>query len=236
MTECKACKRNFSEVGIHWRHSPECRPEFSKIQKDILKGLLMGDGTLHRSSKNSCIVVEMTNKEYLESLYSIFPYLSTEPILKHTSKEAAERKPSGFNKEPKAKNYSSTYTWRTRRHPWLNNLKSWYDSGSKVWPKDLDLPSETLKSLYVSDGSFEKVSENGYRLHISMNNERKNKKKVEKYFERNGLPTPDYWAENKSGRVNRCKARWYTENASELFDYMGAPPPGFEYKWPECRR
>ena len=29
-----------------------------------------------------------------------------------------------------------------------------------------------------------------------------------------------------------CNARWTVDESKELFDYMGDPLPGFEYKWP----
>lgn len=233
MTTCVGCGEEFSEVGIHWRHSPECRPEFTEKQMQILKGLLMGDGSLHTSSKNACIAAEMANKEYLEHLHSIFSVLSTEPCKKHTAEESAKRtRESGFRKNAKAENYQDKYYWNTRRHPQLNKFKKWYNENGKEWPENLKLTPLTLKHLYAGDGSLEQNKNQGLRLHIAMNNERKNKQKIENYFRNASLPSPDYWCENDSGGVERCKARWYKENAFKLFDYMGGSVPGFEYKWP----
>lgn len=193
----------------------------------------MGDGSLHASSKNACIVVEMSSPNYLDYLSKKFPQLSTEPSLKHSSEESAARaRESGFRPDAQAKNYQKMYLWNTRRHPYLNNFEEWYGENGKTWPENLKLAAKTLKHLYVGDGSIEDKNGAGLRLHIAMNNERHNKEKVESYFKEAGLPAPDYWCENNAGGVERCKARWYKENALKLFDYMGDPLPGFEYKWP----
>ena len=59
-----------------------------------------------------------------------------------------------------------------------------------------------------------------------------NLEKVEKMFERAYLPPPSYWdiRERDSGQID-CSAYWTQKESKILFQYMGEPLPGFQYKW-----
>jgi hypothetical protein len=44
---CPDCGESFKSVGHHWRYSPSHRPDITSKQKEILTGLVMGDGIVH---------------------------------------------------------------------------------------------------------------------------------------------------------------------------------------------
>jgi len=230
--ECPSCAKKYERLGTHWYYNPNCRPNFSNKQKQILKGLLMSDGTISKTKANSWFVAEMCNKEYLKYLSKIFPVLSTDVDLKHTSEESAERsRKYGLNPDAEKENYKDTYVWRTKSHPYINNLEQWYSSGKKVWPTSLKLTPRVLKHWYIGDGHFRKTK-NYYAIKIAMDNERKNKRKIENYFKKQNLSKPDYWKVWNINNKQKCTARWNKDSSKKLFDYMGEAPPGFEYKWP----
>lgn len=225
MKVCPGCKEKFDYLGVHWHHNPDHRVEFSEKELDILRGLLMSDGSIDYSKGNARYHVKMTNKKYLEYIDSVLGIVSTGVQLNKNAEEAAKAKrDSGFRPDAKAENYSAIYRVRSIKHPAFNEFAKWYNSGSKVWPADLELTPRVLKHLYVGDGTLRK---NGKRISIAMYNERDNKEKVENYFSEKGLPEPDRWHTDHK----RCHATWDKSGTSELLDYMGGPPPGFEYKW-----
>lgn len=215
---CNFCDKEFEHIGNHWRYKPDHRPSISDHEMEILTGILMGDGSLYRGSKNVSFRVGNTNKEYLQSLHRRFKHISSGISLSQTAESISS---SGFGSN-NPDNFNNIYLWRTTTHPQLNIFRRWYNDNGKVWPDNIELTSRTLKHWYCCDGSTN--SNNWFK--ITLNNEFENKDKIEKYFTDRGLPTPNRWSEGKD-------ACWSVENSSLLWEYMGNPIPGFEYKWPE---
>lgn len=229
--ECPECGKEFDMLGQHFNTYTDHRPD---IDTEIVTGLLMGDGCLaKRDTKNSYLTINMTNKTYLEYLDSEFGCLSTGVSLKNSSKEQADLAISGgLNPDAKENNYKNMYTLNTRKHPTLSNFNSWYYSGKKEFPSDLDLTPKVLKHWYVCDGSYE--SETG-RVSIAISNEIDRIDNIYDMFNRAGLPEPDYNhssdRKNRSGK--RCMIRFNKDSALELFEYMGETVDGFKYKFPQ---
>jgi len=202
-------------------------PTFTKQQKEAVKGLLMGDGCICDESKNPRLKVTNITKEYLEYLNSLFGYFSTGYRVAKTPEESASiEKPNQIN-NPKVENYSKIYEWSTRSLPELKEF-DWYKTGKKVWPDNINLTPTCLKHWFCGDGTW---NNSGYRNYISiaMNNESENTEKVTSYFENVDIPTPSNYA--KTNGV--CIAQFTTDDSKELWEYMGSPPSGFEYKWPK---
>jgi len=234
--ECPVCEQSYERLGRHWHHNPSHRPVFDEELHSITTGILMGDGSISRDSSNPRLVVQMTNKEYLEYLSTVFGIHSSSVNLRKTASEAAKRsRRRGFSEGACEKDYSDLYSLRTRRNPEFERYVDWYGDDGKVWPRDIELSPTVLKHWYVCDGSLQKPdSEMGYRLTIALSNERGNRQKVERMFDHSGIPVPCNWDERKrdSGRWD-VNIYWTNEQSRELIEYMGDPLPGFEYKWPE---
>lgn len=227
MTECPTCGETFGRVSQHFRGSPEHRPDLTQEQYEVTIGLLMGDGSLSRDPETARIDVTMTSPKYLEYLDDIFGWLSRGVNLRYTASECASNdRSSGFNPDAKEENYQDKYKWYTSCHPDFDEFRSWYSTDEKVFPNDLDLTPITLKHWYVGDGSLHKSSQ----FRLSMPNEKGNENKIERLFSKSGLPKPLDWY--GSGEKHNS-ALWTHSDSAELFDYMGDPLPGFEYKWPE---
>jgi len=235
METCPQCGNEYKEIGKHWSKSLSCEyPPLSDHQREITVGLLMGDGNLNRCNKNPRLRVKMISPNYLEYLDSEFDIFGTGVRLRHTAEENAKRtRESGFSPDAEAENYSDVYEWLSRTHPALSEFESWYASGEKVWPTDIELTPTVLKHWYCGDGHWDNRTTNN-RIQISMSNEVENTDKVERIFKNVGLPTPNNWkiAERPSGG-KICEAHFTVEQSHELWEYMGKPLPDFEYKWPE---
>lgn len=226
--KCTSCGEEFKRLGMHWSQSKCGYPELTEIQRQILTGLLMGDGTLHTSeSRKPYISTAMTNKPYLEHLDEIMGRFSTGVSLKHSAEEKRDKDTAnGANQNPDIENYSHLYHWQTRRNTKLDIFKEWYKSGDKLFPEKLQLTPTILKHWYVCDGHLNKNTGKGASITISMSNERENTDKIDSYFKEADLPTPTWNITD-----NSCNARWTTKESEKLFAYMGEHVEGFRYKW-----
>jgi len=235
---CPVCGEGFKQVGIHWSSGDVCHePPLSEYLFDIIKGNLMGDGCIDKADKNPNLVCEMTNREYLEFLDDELGVFSTQVRMTKTAEEAAkENRERDFRPNAKAEDYSDKYSLRTRNLEQLEELSDWYSSGKKVFPEDLELTPTILKHWYVCDGHYS-LKEESVRGNIvlSMNNERDNKEKIEKYFDDIGVEV-GRWREYDAGDYIDCSAVFHADETERLFEYMGSPLPGFEYKWPKKLR
>jgi len=217
---------------MHWHWNPSHRPELTRQQKEIINGLIMGDGSINYSNKNPYIKIEMISPDYLKYIDDIFGCLGTGVKLQTTAKQNAKKsKDSGLSPNAKAEDYSDVYRWRSRTHPYLQKWAKWYKTGKKVWPEDIELTPTVLKHWYCGDGHW---NNNYNRITISMANEVDNTEKIDKIFKNVAVPPPSNYViyETKDGG-SVCNAQWTVGQSKELFSYMGDPLPNFEYKWPE---
>lgn len=228
---CHDCGNEYQRIGQHWSLSSCQYPDLSVEQEEALVGLMMGDGTLAHSDKGTPrIQANMTNVEYLQYLDTLFPLLSSGVRQVNTAEENARRdKETGFNPSASADNYSDTYRWSTVTAETFDMFTDWYVSGEKVWPERAFTPT-SLKHLYCCDG-YRHDSQSHDNITISMNNESDSTEKVEQMFVSADLPNPSWQVYDKNGRTD-VTARFTKSDSEHLWDYMGEPLPGFEYKWP----
>jgi len=232
---CQQCGNEYQRIGIHWGHPNSlCDfPSFTDLQREIITGLLMGDGYISTANKNPHIQAKMISPNYLEYIADEFGVLGSEVSLKHTAAESAKHnRDSGFSPNAEAENYSDLYVWCSMSHPELQEFADWYSSGKKVWPEDIQLTPTVLKHWYCGDGCWDNSGSNNY-IQISMANEKDNTDKVDQMFRSVRLPTPNNYniSERKDGS-KICDALFTVEQSKELWEYMGEPLPDFEYKWP----
>lgn len=230
---CHECGGGYQRLGQHWSMGNTCsHPPLTDKQRDIVVGLLMGDGNLHRRSKNSYLQCNMITEGYLHHLDEVFGMISCGvTFVKSAEDSAKENRNSGFSPNAKEENYHDVYQWRSRNLPDLNGYNSWYETGEKVWPDDIDLTPTVLKHWYCGDGHYADKAKSDC-ITIALSNEAHNEEKVNNYFTRKGLPEPT-WAYSKRSRdgSEKCSIKFARPGSQELFDYMGDPLPGFHYKW-----
>lgn len=227
MTECKNCGEDYKQLGLHWRGEKCDYPSLSQEKKEILTGLLMGDGCVSKNAETAHMVVMMTNREFLEHIDERMGYLTTGVKLDRTAEEQEEMAQKGGNGFASDNpDFSPLYKLTFRTHTFFNTLNEWYSTGEKVWPPDVTITPLLLKMLYVCDGNIHKDKRTaGSRptIGITASNEQENSEKIADIFHRAGFEM--YW----SGDCISVT----TDESQAMWRYMGSPPPGFEYKWPE---
>jgi len=210
MTEqvCHDCGAQYAKISQHWSLGDCSRPEVSDYQADVLRGILLGDGNVRLQQKHPSYRCKMTNRRFLVWLDSVMGHLSAGVRQEH----------DGFGNE------NPMYCWQSWSHPFLGRFNTWYSSGEKVFPKDIELTPTVLTMWYIADGHY-KTGGSNRNFSIGCANEMNNKDKIASYFRRVDLPTPSNW--------NNHNIVWTKPASRELFKYMDEPPPGFSYKWPE---
>jgi len=226
---CNQCGNKYQCVGTHWSKSSSCSHlNLTDHQKEIITGILMGDGSIDTTNKNPRLEVEMISPNYLEYIADEFGILGGEVSLTKTAAESAKQvKNREFGPNAKAENYSDVYRWQSMSHPDLQKFANWYSSGKKVWPADIQLTPTVLKHWYCGDGNWNNSGSNNI-IRVGMANEVDNRDKVDQMFRNVGLPAPSNYAISE----NHCDATFTVEQSEELWKYMGEPLPDFEYKWP----
>lgn len=204
--KCHDCGNNYEQISQHWSLSSCEHESFTERQHEIIRGLLMSDAWIDKRV-NARFAVAMTNKEFLEWLDQQLQPFSTGVSKKKTDTENREQ----------------MYVLRTISHPELNQYHEWYDlDGCKVWGirKD-ELTPLTLKMLYVGDGS--KYDKNKGRPYIRIGAElqQESENRALHLFHPLGL----------NPKWNSHNIIFTADDSEKLWDYIGEPPPGFEYKW-----
>ncbi len=226
MTEatCPICEKEFKRVGTHWARGRCPYPKISPEKRDMVIGLLMGDGSIPvQSGKNNGVFhVPMVNRQFLEWYDYRMGIFTTGVSLKKTAEELAENnRKSGFSPNAKAENYHDMYTVWSRAHPYFTRLRSWYRSGSKRIPDSLDLTPKIAKFWYISDGFLDVDRNRSPRAAIRTISEADRQDFLIDLFQEQGFD-PDF---------RRGTIRFTRKETREFLEWMGNPPPGFEYKW-----
>lgn len=131
--ECPQCGVLVEQMGTHWSNSLECEcPELDDRKRDILSGIVMGDGHINRQN-TPYLQVGLKGREFLEWVYDELEYLSAGITHDQTN---------------------GLYYYRTISADIFDDFAEWYDSGSKRFP-DLDLTPRMAKVWYCCDGHLD---------------------------------------------------------------------------------
>ena len=80
IVKCDVCGSEFAHVSKHWRNSDCGYPNLTNYQREVIIGLLMGDGYVSHEDDNKMPLMQvgMVTKKFLEYLDSkVFPKLGT---------------------------------------------------------------------------------------------------------------------------------------------------------------
>jgi len=202
--ECSDCGGLFNHIGSHITSSSCDFQNISDYEKEIYKGILLGDGCISGRDRVPYFSVSMSG----ESGKEFTLWLSNE----------LEVSTVRFEKKLDKDNHNTVYTLRTQSHDYFNQLSDWYSSGEKVYPNDLELTPTILKMWYISDGS---LSDSGPIITCWNESERSN-------FLMSLFSEIDLDVTWQSGNSNIYIRK---SSQQDFFEYMGSPVPGFEYKW-----
>ena len=225
MATCPSCGERFERLGLHWWHGTCPYPDIDKGRREILTGLLMGDGSIPRPSGGNSPVfrLPMTNRRFLRWFDDRMGILTTGVSMKKTAAELAENnRKTGFSPDAKTENYHDMHTVWSRTNPFFEDLRRrWYPDGSKRFPADLALTPTLAKFWYVSDGYLDVGRWGRPRIEIKARNESDRSDFLVSLFREVGFdPT-----------FKRNELRFDCDDTEALVEWMGDPPTGFEYKW-----
>lgn len=122
------------------------------------------------------------------------------------------------------------YRFETRCHPELRDYLSWYRP-EKIWP-EIEITPTILKYLYISDGTYDNTNSHN-RIMISCSKESHNPDRISKILDESGYPVGRVYIYERDGRSDDMQLWFDTEQTEKMFEDMGEPVPGFEYKWPD---
>lgn len=223
MEECPNCGEGFERLGLHWWHGTCPYPELDRVTRDRLTGLLMGDASIPVGgdrTANNILHLPMINRRFLEWFDREMGVMTTGVTLKKTAAERARiNRESGFSPTARPENYHDIYTIWTRTHPYVTELRRWYDSGRKRFPEDLVLTPTIAKYWYICDGCMDLGQWGTGR--VSIKNRTEDPRLLEELFTTKGFD-PTY---------RRSELVFKQRETARLLSWMGPAPPGFEYKW-----
>lgn len=235
--DCNVPQKNPSQ---HLTKSDCQRPEISDVQEEMLKGLVMGDGSIIHHSKNWSISWGSINKEFMEWFDWRMGDLGIE-VYKSRSDLEERRKQftknsSHTREEVMDFDFHEVYQWKTVTHPEINNIfNEWVSEEQKKFPEDIDLTPISLCIWYCGDGGLVwDGNGNSSYVKISTVNESENIQNIIKSFNNKGL-YPEVHQQEMEGFFDNphtyTSIAFFKRERDKFFDYIGQPPPGFEYKW-----
>jgi len=220
---CPNCGENFKSLGAHWAHSPTCDyPTLPDRKREIVTGLLMGDASVEDRGSAGRLTIEVTNQEFIDWIDDELGSISLGVESYQSSSEQTERVDKiGSQTVKEHHTFNQTFELKTRSHPLFKSLYSWYDSGSKRFPENLELTPLKAKMWYCCDGSLVWSDDQRPHARIYTENESGRLDVLTSYFHEHGIDAREY-----AGAVG-----FTADGTEELLDWMGEPPNGMQYKW-----
>lgn len=215
---CHECGEYYKGVGTHWEKGSCPYPIITDHQREIITGLMMGDGYM----SHSLFTIHMTNKTFVEWVKEKLGYVVNGGLTRRDADEHENGRGGFENSDAR-----DTYIIRTHSTPQINEFNSWYNNSSKKYPDELELTPMILKMWYVSDGSIMNQHQEypSIRIAKKLGNKRDEQQLID-LFSRMG------WEfERDIQDVGSTYFRFTISDSCEMWDYMGEAPPGFEYKW-----
>lgn len=211
--QCSQCGRYFDQLNSHWARSDCTHPPLSDQQKDIAIGMVLGDGYIdHTNDKaNPRLQTGMVNGSFVKWLSDKFGQFSAS-VRRENRENYSANKPNTEHYD-----YDDVFRWATNRHPWFNELKSWYGGGEKTFPEVIDLTPTITKVWYCCDGALQ----SNHSVRIYTHNENSRIDTLCDWFSEIGFN-----ALSKDGYID-----FRTAESEQLLEWMGSPPDGFSYKW-----
>lgn len=194
---------------------------------------MLGDASIGgTSSGNPFIQVEMSNKRFLDWINNKLGVLATNVRTSKNKEELAKRNfDEGYSPNCDPEKYEQPYRLETRRMPTLDRYEEWYINredrhNRKIFPNNINITPLLLSVWFCCDGSKQYQTNNVGSPYIVIyaSSHGFEKNKIISWF--NDLPYEPRW-QDKYG------LRFTVEDSVNLWNYMGPPLPGFEYKWPD---
>lgn len=213
---CPYCGEWYEQINHHWSASLCSYPPISKYKIELLKGMMMGDGTLIREHKTPSFNLGNTNITFLEWLSEELGWLCpSEPTV---ATEAQAYDVSNIQGNIKRENLHDSYTLLTRTHPQFEMFRSWWESGECVFPRYMNPSTPMMKMWYVSDGCLDIST---WKVNITSQKESDRPQAIKSLF--------DVFGYTVQHHGNNFKLT--PEDSKQFLQEIAPIVPGLEYKW-----
>jgi hypothetical protein len=207
---------------MHWNASSCDYPDINNNTKDMLVGLLMGDGYIGESGSSNYFTLTMKNKRFLDWLDSELGVISTGVNkFKSGDKIKSDAEESGFIPSDSDYEFNDQYRMWTVCHPHFSELRNWYASGDMVVPESVKINNTVAKYWYISDGGLQIRDDCKPRCQITMKNMKGYKGRILSELEKSGF--------NPTFTTDRIV--FSVEETTDFLTWIGEPVVGFENKW-----
>lgn len=157
---CPSCYECLRIKGILKKiDKPELPKDLTKLQKEILQGLMLGDGCLYKNKKSSYphLIIDrsLKDKDYLLENYSFFKKFCSTP-------------PREYTRIKKSKEYKGISFATRRAHAFDNIYNTWYPENIKVVPNNLELTPISAAIWFCDDGHIRHRIHNKATLQLQL--------------------------------------------------------------------
>lgn len=218
--ECPKCGAEKEMLTTHWKMSNSCSaPSLDDRQKELLKGMLMSDGSVEKQGNYAKFSYYGTNIDYMKWLVEELGVFSNELRLSVDGKTKYDYSPDFYSEIP-----SDYYTFTVKATPEVKKFAEWYSTGIKKIPENIELTPEVCRAWYCGDGTlvwsekWNQVNE----IVIGCSNEKENLDIWDNKFQQLGFSSFIV----KRGLIGISK-----ESVKEFLEWLGKPPSGMSYKW-----
>lgn len=228
-TLCQECGETYKAIGQHWSGKQCSHPQISNYQDDIIKGLMLGDGSLYRTTKNASMYVSSTNRDFLEWIDSEMGVMCTGNYNVVTEEDHLEYAEDHGSIQPNSQ-YKDVWTIKLRAHPYFNQYREWYGekNGRQVV---MDVPEIEISPVmarvwYCSDGhmDFDEYG-SGHVIFTSENFGQHNERLMGSFTGRG------FGGHIENHNVMDGRIVFNRSGTQKFLDWIGEPIDGFEYKW-----
>jgi hypothetical protein len=223
--QCPTCNEWFSKIGMHWSKGSCPYPPISEHNMELLKGMMLGDGTLSTTNSNPRVAVQMNNLTFLKALSEHLGWLGGKVYKNKTATEQARDINKIIDSSHTAEDAHDYYVCNIKSHPQLTRFEEWYETGEIRFPCNLTVSPIALLMWYISDGGLnhDRRSENSRPyVRFDSQNESERPDTIVGALEEHGFTV------GQSGKEFRLSV----EDSEDFFDLIGHEPVlGFEYKW-----
>lgn len=133
MEKCHDCGEAFKRAGTHWARSGCSYPEYTTCQKEIVRGLLLGDGRMDHGG----IEIGSTSLKFLEWVAYEMGFECKNPSFVHVTDAG-----------------SDYYALRIRKHPYIERFADWAGIPSNSYPPEIRVTPLVMAVWYAGDGYY----------------------------------------------------------------------------------
>lgn len=223
---CHECEEPFERPGYHWSNGSCDYPAIPEDKDFLVRGLMLGDGTLRTHTSSPFVQTYMINKPFLEWVDNELAWLSTGVSLYRTGERSAEISRNNGHPDADDADYHDVYVMQTRTMSQFEEYVSWYAGSDRKQFTNVELTPAVAKVWYACDGSLNwdrRYPDSRPHVTIGVKDEYGAMDTVQDmFYDSTFMHQPS---------VGTNSIRFGVEESAELLDWMGAAPPGFEYKW-----